>query len=152
MFRCMIAGTTAAATIGLGAAMLSATIFGTAGLPFVVGSSLGFALGSWRWYTTAVSQASVSMDLYPALLRLHLRANFPTSTAIHDRPLRDFNSTNFNQRWQTRGMMVAGWLSAGPALDAIQSQAEAALVEEYARDAAESTSGIRKLTIEASES
>jgi hypothetical protein len=152
MFRCMIAGTTAAATVGIGAAMISASIVGTAGLPFVLGSSFGFVLGSWRWYATAVSQASASIDLYPALLRLHLLANFPTSSAIRKRPLREFNSANFNQGWETKSMLVAGWLSAGPALDAIQTQAEAALVDEYAKDAAESNTGIRKLTIEAAES
>jgi hypothetical protein len=150
MFRSMVAGTMAAATVGLGAAMISSVIFGTAGIPFVIGSSLGFILGSWRWYATATSQAMASLDQYPALLRLHLLANFPSSALLRTRPLEQFNSAAFRGGWELKSMLVAGWLSAGPSLEAIQTQAEATLVEEYAKDTAEVNSEVKRLTINAS--
>lgn len=144
MFRSLVAGTMTAAILGLTTSMVSAFFFGTAGLPFIVGSSIGFMLGSWRWYATASTQALITLDRYPALIRMHLLANFPSY--LRGRSIRDFNSTSFST-WQLQSMLVVGWLSAGPALEAIQTQAEAALVEEIVKDEIETTTVNRSVLI-----
>lgn len=143
MFRCMVAGTTTAAMLGLTFGIIASTIWGTAALPFIIGSSLGFTIGSTRWYTTSTFEALNGLDMYPALLRLHLVANFPRQQHFRTWPLSQFRADVFERSWVLKSMLVAGWLTARPALDDIHERKEAALVEAYAQEAA----GAEKLEI-----
>ncbi|TDZ22330.1 hypothetical protein Cob_v004899 [Colletotrichum orbiculare MAFF 240422] len=77
MLRSMLAGTSTALVVGLAASFVGSSIWGTAGLPFIVGSSLGFVIGSAKWYATATKEALLQLENYPSLLRLHVMANFP---------------------------------------------------------------------------
>ena len=135
MFRSMIAGTTTAAMFGIVFAMFSATLTGTAALPFIIGSSIGFAFGSYRWYAVSMSEALIRLDAYPALIRLHLMANFPTKFRTWS--LRDFRAAKFRDSAILKSMLVAAWLAAKPALDEIEGKKEATIVAEYTRDSAE---------------
>jgi hypothetical protein len=133
----MVAGTTTAAMLGLTFAIISATIWGTAALPFIIGSSMGFTIGSVRWYATSTTEAMNELDMYPALLRLHLQANFPRERRFRTWPLNQFRAEVFGQSWVLRSMLVAGWLTARPALDDIHDRKEAALVEAYSQEEAD---------------
>lgn len=131
----MIAGTTTAAMFGIVFAMFSATLTGTAALPFIVGSSIGFAFGSWRWYAVSMSEALIRLDAYPALLRLHLMSNFPSK--FRNWPASSFRAERFKDSAILKSMLVAAWLSARPALEDIEGKKEAAIVEGYTRGSAE---------------
>ncbi|KAI3544559.1 hypothetical protein CABS03_07898 [Colletotrichum abscissum] len=133
MLRSMLAGTSTAAVLGLSAAIVGSSIWGTAALPFIVGSSLGFVLGSTRWYIVAVKESLLQLDTYPAILRLHLIANFPWKPELGRHNLDWYNARRFSSTWQMKSMLVASWLTAQPALDEIRSRTEAALVDNYLR-------------------
>ena len=104
------------AFLGLTGAVFGSLAFGTAGLPFIVASTLGFALSSFRWYYNSVGNALLSLDAHPAILRLHLDANYP-----HKRfgrwGLDRMRSGVFKQSWILKNMLVVAWLTAQPALD-----------------------------------
>lgn len=131
----MIAGTTTAAMFGIIFAMISATLTGTAALPFVVGSSIGFAFGSTRWYQTSTREALTRLDAYPALLQLHLMANFPTKFKTW--PQSEFKASVFGKSEILKSMLVASWLTARPALEDIHDKKQAAIVETYTNEAIE---------------
>jgi hypothetical protein len=133
----MVAGTTTAAILGISFAIISATLTGTAAVPFIVGSSIGFALGSYRWYASSTYEALNRLNAYPALLRLHLMANFPREARFKTWPLGQFRAEVFEGSWILKSMLVASWLTARPALDDIHDRTEAALVEVYTRETAE---------------
>ena len=137
MFRSMIAGTTTAAMVGLSFAIASSFIWGTAALPFLVGSSLGFVLGSAQWYATSTHEALSRLNAYPALMRLHLLANFPREERFRTWTVNEFNAPVFERSWVLKSMLVASWLTAKPALDDIHDRKEAALVESYTKEAPE---------------
>ena len=67
MFRIMISGTMTAVASGLACSMASALVFGTAGLPFLVASSAGFAVGAFGFYRDAIRKALLSLDKYEHL-------------------------------------------------------------------------------------
>ncbi|UNI22557.1 hypothetical protein JDV02_008436 [Purpureocillium takamizusanense] len=135
MFRSMIAGTSTAMILGITASMASSLIWGTATLPFVVFSSLGFALGSARWYMVSSQEALLQLRRYPALLRMHIVANFPWLPEYAARDLAWFTPERFAGGWVRRSVLVAGWLSAQPALDELHSQVQAAIVQKYVDEA-----------------
>lgn len=135
MFRSMIAGTTTTAMFGIEFAMFSATLTGTAALPFIIGSSIGFAFGSWRWYAVSMSEALIRLDAYPALLRLHLMSKFPSK--FRNWPASSFRAERFKDSAVLKSMLIAAWLTARPALEDIEGKKEAAIVEEYTRDSPE---------------
>ncbi|KAF1734759.1 hypothetical protein CRV24_006305 [Beauveria bassiana] len=132
MFRSMVAGTSTAIIFGLGSALASSMIWGTATLPFVIFSSLGFALGSLRWYTVSSQEALMQLHRYPALLRMHIIGNFPWLPEYARYHPAWFTPQRFSTNWVRKSVLIASWLSAQPALDEIQTQAEAALVQAYA--------------------
>ncbi|KAK1569710.1 uncharacterized protein LY79DRAFT_571394 [Colletotrichum navitas] len=121
MLRSMLAGTSTAAVIGLSAAMIGSSIWGTAALPFLVGSSIGFVLGSARWYVVATREALLQLDNYPSILRLHLIANFPWKPELGRKGVDWYTSDRFRSRWEMESMLVAAWLTAQPALDEIRN-------------------------------
>lgn len=133
MLRSMLAGTSTAAVTGLTAAMIGSSIWGTAALPFIIGSSLGFVLGSTKWYITATKEALLQLDNYPAILRLHLIANFPWKPELGRRGPEWYTVNRFGSSWQMKSMLVASWLTAQPALDEIRNRTEACIVESYTR-------------------
>jgi hypothetical protein len=131
MLRSMVAGSTAAAIFGLGFSITASVIWGTAALPFIIGSSLGFAVGSVRWYVHSVEDALCSLNDYPALIRLHLLANFPRDNRFRTWEISQFNPTVFKPSWTLKSMLVASWLTARPALEDIQGRIEAGIIDGY---------------------
>ena len=106
-------------TVGLGAATCFALFSGTAALPFVVASCVGFTIGSVGFYQDALRKAVLAVEQYPLLLRLHLHANFP-----HERfdkwDIARMKEAFVRERggdWRLRSMLVVGWTTATPALD-----------------------------------
>lgn len=134
MFRSMVAGTSTAMILGLSGATISSLIFGTATLPFIVCSSVGFALGSFRWYMVSSQEALQQLHRYPALLRMHIVANFPWLPEYARRDPAWFTPQQFGASWVRRSILIAGWLSAQPALDEIHRQTEARCIEEYTNE------------------
>ena len=132
----MLAGTYTAAVVGLSVSIVGGTIWGTAALSFIVGSSVGFALGSLHWYSRATDQALVHLRRYPALMRLHLIANFPWKPELEARPVDWYTVDRFSSDWVYRSILVAGWMTAQPALDDIRAREEAAIVDAYAQEPA----------------
>lgn len=73
-------------------------------------------LGSFRWYFASVNQALVSLDAFPALMRLHLDANYPRKN-FRKWGVSAFSRERFAGSWVLKSMLVAAWLTAQPALD-----------------------------------
>ncbi|KAH6962825.1 hypothetical protein DER45DRAFT_551908 [Fusarium avenaceum] len=135
MLRSLVSGISTATVIGVSSGMAGSMIWGTAALPFIIGSSVGFALGSFRWYEVATREALLQLDLYPALLRLHICSNFPWVPDLHDKGREWYTPDTFRRSWVLRSMLVVGWLSAESSLREIRERKEARLIEEYsARD------------------
>ncbi|KAF2429243.1 hypothetical protein EJ08DRAFT_650647 [Tothia fuscella] len=134
MFRSMIAGTTTAAVFGITFAIISAVICGTAALPFIFGSSLGFAVGSLRWYAASSEEALLRLNTHTALMRLHLLGNFPCEKVIRGLRPSDYRRDVFEKSWILKSMLTASWLTALPALDDIHAKEEAEIVDNYSRD------------------
>jgi hypothetical protein len=132
MFRSMIAGTTTAAIFGITFAIVSAVICGTAAVPFIFGSSIGFALGSFRWYAASSEEALIRLGSHTALMRLHLFGNFPREKRITHLKMEDYRREVFEKSWILKSMLTASWLTALPALDDIQAREEGAIIESYA--------------------
>ncbi|KJZ76941.1 hypothetical protein HIM_03818 [Hirsutella minnesotensis 3608] len=130
MFQSMVAGTTCAAVFGLTASVASSMLFGTATLPFIIGSSIGFALGSLRWYIASTKEALLQLSRYPSLLRLHIAANFPWIPEYSRRHVSWFTVERFSSDWVHKSILIASWLSAQPALEEIHSQVEASIVQQ----------------------
>ena len=133
MLRSFIAGTYTGAILGVGTAVFAGAVFGTGALPFVVGSSIGFAAGSIQWYRTATQGALFDLARYPSLMRLHLIANFPYREEFIHRKLEWYTPRQFHD-WALRSMLVVAWMSAQPALDEVKSRTEADVVAGYGVD------------------
>jgi hypothetical protein len=128
----MIAGTTTAAIFGITFAIISASFVGTAALPFIIGSSIGFALGSFRWYAASSEEALIRLDSHTSLMRLHLLGNFPRERRITQLEAGDYRREVFERSWILKSMLTASWLTATPALDDMFARQEAAVIEGYA--------------------
>ncbi|KAF5603145.1 uncharacterized protein FSUBG_7368 [Fusarium subglutinans] len=131
MLRSLVSGITTATVVGVSSGMAGSMIWGTAGLPFIIGSSLGFAFGSYRWYEVATREAMVQLELYPALLQMHITSNFPWVPDLHSRKRNWYTAETFRRSWVMKSMLVVGWLSAESSLREIRERREARLVEEY---------------------
>lgn len=107
MFRSLLAGTYTAVVVGVGTTVIASAIWGTAALPFVAGSSIGFAVGSLRWYLSAQTASLLDLYRYPSLLRLHLIANFPYEKHFTRHGIEWFTPKRFNSSWTLRSMLVA---------------------------------------------
>ena len=116
MLKATVFGSASAVLFGMTGGMAGALLYGTASLPFIVMSSLGFALGMTRWYTASVSQALMQLERFPALLRLHMDFNFP-SERFRSRPLDYFRREDFKRSWRMQSMLVVAWLTAQGAID-----------------------------------
>lgn len=106
-------------------------LYGVASLPFIASASLGFILGTSRWYYASLRQAMIAMDAYPALLRLHLDANYPRKQ-FRTWGLGAFRSERFNNSLVLQQMLVVAWLTAQPALEEVRSNEEKILIDEAA--------------------
>lgn len=62
MTRMILSGTMTAVSLGLGSAILFAVLYGTAALPFLVGSSVGFGLGAVSLGRTCIGLTRVLMS------------------------------------------------------------------------------------------
>lgn len=74
----------------------------------------------------------MQLHRHPALLRMHIIANFPWLPEYSRHGPLWFTPQRFGSNWVRKSVLIASWLSAQPALDDIHSQAEAALVLRYA--------------------
>lgn len=63
-----------------------------------------------------MAQALLALDAYPALLRLHLNANYPKREFKKWR-LDELRSERFRKSEILKSMLVVAWLTAQPALD-----------------------------------
>ncbi|KAI1022136.1 hypothetical protein LB504_007317 [Fusarium proliferatum] len=140
MLRSLVSGISTATVAGVSSGMVGSMIWGTAGVPFLIGSSLGFAFGSYRWYEVATREAMVQLELYPALLQLHITSNFPWVPELHSRKRDWYTAETFRRSWVMKSMLVVGWLSAESSLREIRERREARLVEEYVAAEEESES------------
>ena len=113
-------------TAGLGAARMSIppsdysrtkrrSVFGTGGLPFIVGAALAFDGGIALYYCSCLNRALLALDDYSHLMLLHLDGKHPTRRwdmagvrAISD---------GRDDGWVGKSMIVTAWQSAGLALD-----------------------------------
>lgn len=96
--------------------VIGGLIWGTAGLPFIVSACIGFVVGTTRWYMDALEKAFLSLDLYPAMLRLHLDANYPQKQ-FRRWETGKMHSSIFRKSPILQSMLVVAWLTAQPALD-----------------------------------
>jgi hypothetical protein len=134
MFRSMVAGTTTAAICGLTCSVIASIIWGTASLPFIFGSTVGFTIGSIRWYHISTEEALISLQAYPALFRLHLMSNYPSDRRFRTWELAQFRPQVFERSWVLKSMLVASWLTARSSMQEIQTREEAKVIEGYAED------------------
>ena len=116
MIKATVFGSASAVLFGMTGAMAGAMVYGTASLPFIVMSSVGFAVGMTRWYIASVSQALMQLERFPALLRLHMDFNFP-SQRFRLKPLDYFQHDEFKRSWRMQSMLVVAWLTAQGAID-----------------------------------
>ncbi len=93
----------------------SHSVFGTGGLPFIVGATLAFGGGIALYYRSCLNQALLALENYPHLMLLHLDGNYPTQRwdMTRARALLDGKDNG----WIGKSMLVTSWQSAGPALD-----------------------------------
>jgi hypothetical protein len=131
MLRAIVIGSTSAVFFGMTGAICGTLFYGVASVPFIASASLGFALGTFRWYYASLRQALIAMDAYPALLRLHLDANYPQKQ-FRTWGLGAFRSERFKKSLILEQMLVVAWLTAQPALEEVRSNEEKILVEEAA--------------------
>ncbi|RBQ98036.1 hypothetical protein VDGD_20136 [Verticillium dahliae] len=96
----------------------------------MAGSSIGFAIGSFRWYHVSLLEALVQLRKHPALLRLHITSNFPWFAQLHAHDVGWLTADRFTSSW-VLSMLAVGWLSAEPALLEIRDRHEAMLVDHY---------------------
>ncbi|KID86725.1 sugar transporter [Metarhizium guizhouense ARSEF 977] len=134
MFRSLLAGTYTAVVVGISTTLVASALWGTAALPFVLGSSLGFTIGSLRWYMSAERAALFDLYRYPSLLRLHLLANFPYHGELSRNGVEWYTPSRFKSSWTLKSMLVAAWLSAQPAIEDIQTRTESEVVAGYTVD------------------
>jgi hypothetical protein len=134
MFRSLLAGTYTAVVVGISTTLVASALWGTAALPFVIGSSVGFAVGSLRWYMSAERAALFDLYRYPSLIRLHLLANFPYHRDFSRNGIDWYTPIRFKSSWTLKSMLVAAWLSAQPAIEEIQTRTESDVVASYTID------------------
>lgn len=103
-------------SFGLAGSTLCAIFIGTASIPFVVSSTLGFVVGVVGFYKDCVSKALLNLELYPKLIQLHMDANFP-SRGFRQMRASEFRAMQFSRSWTLRSMLLVSWLTAQPALD-----------------------------------
>ena len=54
------------------------SVFGTGGLPFIIGATVAFGGGIALYYRSCLKQALIALEKYPSLMLLHLDSNYPT--------------------------------------------------------------------------
>lgn len=133
MFRSVLAGTYTGVVVGIGTSIIASSFYGTAALPFIIGSSVGFALGSLRWYEMATKEALLDLQRYPTLMRLHLISNFPWKPELGEYDVLWYTAERFGSSWVMRSMLLSSWLSAQPAIEEIRARSIANLVEKYSQ-------------------
>lgn len=91
------------------------SVFGTGGLPFIVGAALTFVGGIALYYCSCLHQALLALDDYSHLMLLHLDGKQPTRRWDMSgvRAILDGRDNG----WVGKSMIVTAWQSAGLALD-----------------------------------
>lgn len=101
---------------GLSGATLTAIIFRTASIPFIIFSTFGFVVGMVGFYKDCLTKALINLERFPRLLQLHLDTNFP-SVGFQGMRLAEFRAAHFSKSWTLRSMLLVSWLTAQPAID-----------------------------------
>ena len=89
-----------------------------------------FEFRAISYYRTSVAQAIYATRQFPRLVQLHLDLNYPTRHL----PWRQGGPVfpiRRNHGWVMDSMLLTSYLTAGPALEKIHMQREAAMVEKY---------------------
>jgi len=127
MLRNMVVSSTTAVVFGLTSASLGALTFGTAAIPFIVGTSVGFALGAYSHYRSSVIESHTVLMEMPDLFHYHLRRTYPVA-------YRQARFSNiFDDGWVSKSLAIGALFSAGDALNEIKSLQEAELISKYGR-------------------
>jgi hypothetical protein len=127
MLRSIVVSSTTAAVFGLACATLGATTFGTAAIPFIVGTSSGFIFGAYSHYRSSVVESAQFLKDMPELFHFHIRRTFPAT-------FRQVRFTNvFDDGWVGRSMAIAALFSASTTLVEIAARQEQELIEKYGK-------------------
>jgi hypothetical protein len=125
MLRNIVVSSTTAAVFGLACATIGATTFGTAAIPFLVGTSSGFIFGAYSHYRSSLVESAQFLKEMPDLFHFHIRRTFPAT-------YQQVKFTNvYNDGWIGRSMAIAALFSASTTLTEISSRQEQQLIEKY---------------------
>lgn len=116
MVRILLSGSLSSVCMGLASAALAASFTGTAALPFLVGSCFGFVFGALGYYRNSMRQSLVMLERFPALMQLHLDANFPAE-GFRAYRLEQMRAATFSRSWVLQSMLMVAQLTAQPAID-----------------------------------
>jgi hypothetical protein len=121
MFQSLIAGSSSAAILGLFGATLMGYAFTAGAIGFVGGSCLGFILGTVGYYRTCHQQSLIAFIKYPDLLKHHIIIDFGMHGVDKVSRFWGKDSENILQDVKSdislRGMLIAAWHSAVPAIE-----------------------------------
>jgi hypothetical protein len=73
MIRNLIVSSTTAGVFGISCATLGAAAFGTAALPFIVGTTIGFVFGAYSHYRQCVIESATVLMEMPDLFHYNIK-------------------------------------------------------------------------------
>ena len=114
MISSIVVGSTTATVGGLVGAMLGSSLFGTGALPFIIGATVGFAGGLWKYYYHSLAIALVAIEELPSLILLHLDTTFPL---YRWRRKGLVMLTDEKRTWVEDSMLITAFQSAGAAAE-----------------------------------
>jgi hypothetical protein len=127
MIRNLIVSSTTAGVFGISCATLGAAAFGTAALPFIVGTTIGFVFGAYSHYRQCVIESATVLREMPDLFHYNIKHVYPAS-------YRQSVFTNIiNDNWLAKSMAVGALFNANDTLAEIRARQEAEFVDKYGR-------------------
>ena len=102
-------------------------IFGTAAIPFIVGTSAGFCFGAYSHYRSCVVECTQLFKEMPDLFNFHIKLSFPGT-------YRQSRFTNvIDDGWVSRSLAIATLFPASNTLEETRARQEMELIEKYGR-------------------
>lgn len=127
MLRNLVVSSTTAVVFGLTSATIGAMTFGTAAIPFIVGTSAGFCFGAYSHYRSCVIESAQLFREMPDLFNFHIKLSFPGT-------YRQSRFTNvIDDGWVCRSLAIATLFSASNTIEEIRARQEMELIEKYGR-------------------
>ena len=120
MVRAFLIGSSLAPIFGITASMIGSMIWGTGGLPFIIGSSFGYVLAILGWYKSAVKRTNAAAMKFPGLMLLHLKWNYPVDERV-GRLTEDDMRWEGDKGWVVNNWLISAWLTAQDTIDDIMS-------------------------------